>query len=91
MVNAAALPGVHGILDARLAVHRADLEALVRIPSVSAPGFDPGEVRRSAEAVRDLLAARGLERARLLEVGGGHPAVAAELLHAGAGAPTVLL
>jgi acetylornithine deacetylase/succinyl-diaminopimelate desuccinylase-like protein len=85
------LSGVRAALEARLAAHRADLEALVRIPSVSAAGFDPGQVRRAAEAVRDLLAARGLSRARLLEVDGSHPAVAAEHLGAGPGVPTVLL
>src|SRR5688572_24484229 len=29
---------------------RADLERLIRIPSISHPGFDAAEVRRSAEA-----------------------------------------
>jgi acetylornithine deacetylase/succinyl-diaminopimelate desuccinylase-like protein len=82
---------VRGALDAAADRHRADLEALVRIPSVSAPSFDPAQVRRSAEAVRDLLAATGLDRARLLEVPGSHPAVAAEDLTAGPDAPTVLL
>jgi cysteinylglycine-S-conjugate dipeptidase len=77
-------------VDERMAAARADLEALVRIPSVSAPGFDPAEVRRSAEAVRDLLDRRGLEHAQLLEIDGAHPAVYADWLHA-AGAPTVLL
>ncbi len=82
---------VRAALDERLSIHRGDLEALVRIPSVSAPGFDAGEVRRAAEAVRELLEARGLEHARLLEVDDSHPAVAADLLDAGADAPTVLL
>src|SRR5437899_1453713 len=36
---------------------RAELESLVRIPSVSANGFDSNEVRRSAGAVADLLRA----------------------------------
>jgi len=85
------LSDVRDALAARLPVHRADLEALVRIPSVSAPGHDPAAVRAAAEAVRDLLAARGWERARLVEAGGGHPAVVAQHLHAGPGAPTVLL
>ncbi len=85
------LTDVRDLLNRRIAVHRADLDALVRIPSVSAPGFDTGEVRRAAEAVRVLLAARGLEHARLLEVEGSHPAVYADWLHAGPGAPTVLL
>ena len=77
-------------LDARMDQHRRDLEDLVRIPSVSAPGFDAASVRTSAEAVRTLLTERGLENARLLEVEGAHPAVYADHLHAD-GAPTVLL
>ena len=32
-----------------------DLKNLVRIPSISFPGFDPAPVRKSAEAVADLL------------------------------------
>jgi len=39
---------------------RADLESLVRIPSVSFPGFDHSHVRRSAELTADLLAAAGM-------------------------------
>lgn len=70
--------------------HRADLEALVRIPSVSAPGFDPTHVRASADAVARLLEERGLENVRLLEVDGAHPAVYGDHIHAD-GAPTVLL
>jgi len=89
--TAADLADVRAALEGRMAQHRADLDTLVRIPSVSAAGFDPAEVRRAAEAVRDLLAARGLEHARLLDVDGSHPAVAADHLHAGPDAPTVLL
>lgn len=74
----------------RMATHRIDLERLVTIPSVSAPGFDHDELRRCAEAVRDLLAARGCHDARLLEVEGSHPAVYAEWLDAGDDRPTVL-
>lgn len=81
---------VRAVLEARLAAHRAALEDLVRIPSVSAPGFDPAQIRRSANLTRELLAAAGLEHARLLEVAGAHPAVYAEWLHAGPSAPTVL-
>ena len=68
----------------------AELESLVRIPSVSAPGFPDSQVRRSAEAVRDLLAESGSPDARLLEVDGAHPAVFAEAAGPD-GAPTVLL
>lgn len=89
--QAPALQDVRAALTARMDRYRADLEALVRIPSVSAAGFDPVEVRRAAEAVRDLLAARGFEHAGLLEVDDSHPAVTANHLHAGRDAPTVLL
>ncbi|MFN2613744.1 MAG: dipeptidase [Actinomycetota bacterium] len=76
-------------VDALLPDVRADLERLVRIPSVSAPSFDPAHVRASAELTAELFEAEGL-RTRLLEVGGAHPAVLAT--HpAPAGAPTVLL
>lgn len=38
----------------------ADLGALVRIPSIAFPGFDAGEVQRSAEAVAALVEGLGL-------------------------------
>lgn len=38
----------------------ADLGALVRIPSIAFPGFDPAEVRRSAEAVAALAEGLGI-------------------------------
>ncbi len=88
--DTAALADIAANLDARMATHRTDLEALVRIPSVSASGFDAAHVRHSAEWVRDKLTERGLDHSRLLEIDGAHPAVYADHLHA-AGAPTVLL
>lgn len=68
---------------------REDLERLVRIPSVGFAGFDPANVRASAELTRDLLAATGAD-ARLLEAPGAHPAVLASA-PGPPGAPTVLL
>jgi acetylornithine deacetylase/succinyl-diaminopimelate desuccinylase-like protein len=68
---------------------RAELERLVRIPSVSFPEFDPGQVRRSAAATQEILQACGMET-RLLEVEGAHPAVLGRV-PAPDGAPTVLL
>ena len=69
---------------------RRDLEALIRIPSVSAPGYDPGEVRRCAEFTAELYRNAGFDEVRLLEIDGVHPAVFAEIA-APPGAPTVLL
>jgi cysteinylglycine-S-conjugate dipeptidase len=67
-----------------------ELSRLVSIPSVGYAGYDPANVRASAELVRDLLSAAGAAGARLLELEGGHPAVFGEI--AGPpGAPTVLL
>lgn len=52
-----------------------DLKRLVRIPSVSFEGFDPANVRKSAEAAAEILRARGFENVQLLEVPGAHPYV----------------
>ena len=69
---------------------RTDLEALVRIPSVSAPDFDAAEVRRSAEKTAEILRHAGYQDVRLLDHADAHPAVFGEV--AGPpGAPTVLL
>jgi cysteinylglycine-S-conjugate dipeptidase len=69
---------------------RADLEALVRIPSVSADPARKDDVRRSAEATAELFRAEGFDDVQILSVAGGAPAV---LAHRAApeGAPTVLL
>lgn len=69
---------------------RDELEAMVRIPSVSADGYDPAEVRRSADFVADLLRSSGLDDVRLLEIEGAHPAVFG-VKQGPAGAPTILL
>src|SRR5687768_803102 len=67
---------------------RADLESLIRIPSVSHPGHDPSQLRRSAEATAKILGDAGCET-KIVEIEG----VPAVLGHVAAppGAPTVLL
>jgi acetylornithine deacetylase/succinyl-diaminopimelate desuccinylase-like protein len=67
-----------------------ELARLVAIPSIGYPGYDPAEVRASAEATRDILIASGGANALLLELDGGHPAVFAEV-PGPEGAPTLLL
>jgi len=69
----------------------AELVALARIPGISAPGFDPAELERSADAVAGLLGRVGLERVEVLRLPGAHPYVVAEHCRAGAGAPTALV
>ena len=74
---------------------RADLEALVRIPSISSPAFDQTQLAASAAAVADLLAGAGMPEVEVLTVTApdgtvGRPAVVARR-PAPAGAPTVLL
>ncbi|HUG75800.1 MAG TPA: M20/M25/M40 family metallo-hydrolase, partial [Acidimicrobiia bacterium] len=67
-----------------------ELTRLVRIPSVSAPGFEPARVRESADATADLLRRSGFSGVTLLEIDGAHPAVYAEM-PGPEGVPTVLL
>jgi acetylornithine deacetylase/succinyl-diaminopimelate desuccinylase-like protein len=70
----------------------ADLQRLVRIPSIAFRDYDPEPVHASAEATAEILEAAGFDDVRLIELPDGvdHPAVYAEV----AGppdAPTVLL
>jgi acetylornithine deacetylase/succinyl-diaminopimelate desuccinylase-like protein len=69
---------------------RRDLEALVRIQSVSADPARAGEVERSAELTRDLFAAEGFEAEIVRAHDGAPPAVIARK-NGPEGAPTVLL
>ncbi len=69
---------------------RADLEDLVRIPSVSRQPEHADDVRRSAEATAELFRGEGFDDVRILSSGGGAPAVVARR-PAPQGAPTVLL
>ncbi len=75
----AALPGA-----------RADLELLVRIPSVWALPAHADDTRRSAEAVAELARGAGAARVEIVSADGGAPAVLAHW-PAPDGAPTVLL
>lgn len=63
---------------------------LVRLPSVSAPGYDQAKVHQAAEAIVAMLDESGFENAQLLAVDGGNPAIFAEI-PAPDGAPTLLL
>jgi len=69
---------------------RADLERLVRIPSVSADPARASQVHESALIVAALLGTAGLADVDVLTVPGGQPAVVAHR-PAPPGAPTVLL
>jgi len=69
---------------------RADLERLVRIPSVSADPAAAPHLKASAEAVAVLLRQAGLTEVDVLSAGGSQPAVLARR-PAPPGAPTVLL
>jgi len=90
------LPGELNPAAARAAVDsefphiREDLERLVRIPSVSAPGSDPRHVWRSAYATAAWLRRSGFGDARILELPGSHPAVYGSV-RGPAGAPRILL
>ena len=86
-----ASPDVLAALDDRFDAAVDDLIDLSRIPGVSAPGFDPAEVARSAERVAELVERCGLEQVEVLHVDGAHPYVVGEWLGAGSAAPTALV
>lgn len=74
---------------------RADLERLVRVPSVSAAAFDQAHVQASADLVAELLRGAGLDDVEVLRAtrpdgSDGAPAVVARRA-APEGRPTVLL
>ena len=63
----------------------------LRYPAISCEAEHASDVRALAARIRDDLEAMGLDRARVLELEGALPAVAAEWLGAGSDAPTVLI
>ena len=82
--------GLRAALRQVLGSVRADLDTLIRIPSVSADAAATSHVQASAEQVADLLRAAGLPEVEVLQVAGGQPAVLGRR-PGPAGAPTVLL
>jgi acetylornithine deacetylase/succinyl-diaminopimelate desuccinylase-like protein len=77
-------------LDGHVDDFKRTLVDLSRIPSISAQGFPPAEVRRSAEAVADTLREAGLDNVQVLEIPDAHPYAYGEWLRQ-SGAPTILL
>ena len=77
-------------VDKSFPVLQEHLEALVRIPSISAKGFDPNMVRHSANLTAELIDQVGVTQLALLEIDGAHPAVFGER-RIDTNAPTVLL
>jgi acetylornithine deacetylase/succinyl-diaminopimelate desuccinylase-like protein len=69
---------------------RADLDRLVRIPSVSADPDSGPHMEAGAETVADLLRSGGLPEVEIVRAGAGRPAVLGRQ-PAPPGAPTVLL
>ncbi|WGL60181.1 M20/M25/M40 family metallo-hydrolase [Pigmentibacter sp. JX0631] len=68
-----------------------ELKKLVKIPSVSLQGFDPHDVKLSAEATAECLQTAGLENVEILQLSNDvHPYVYAEWLHK-PDTPTLLL
>jgi acetylornithine deacetylase/succinyl-diaminopimelate desuccinylase-like protein len=84
-------PKVIDALERRFEATVAELTELARIPGVSAPGFAPEQVERSARAVAELLADAGLERVEVLRQGDAHPYAVGEWLGAGPDAPTAIV
>ena len=75
---------------AGLADARAELESLVRIPSISASREHADEVVRSAEATAEVLRGHGLSAVHLARTNGSHPYVIAVCI-SDPTLPTVLL
>ena len=67
------------------------LESYLRIPAISCEPEHAGDVRALAACIRDDLEALGLEEARILDVEGALPVVAAQWMKAGEDKPTVLI
>jgi acetylornithine deacetylase/succinyl-diaminopimelate desuccinylase-like protein len=89
MTNDASLAAALEFLEKNKSAHLDMLKALIRIPSVSFPGFDGAAVQQCGRAVAALLEDCGLQGVRLLETA-GYPSVFGQWTEA-PGKPTVLL
>jgi acetylornithine deacetylase/succinyl-diaminopimelate desuccinylase-like protein len=77
-------------VDRRFGEFQQALCELVRVPSVSASGFPPDDLRRSAEVTAEVLGRLGVESLEILDLPEVPPYVYGDWLHA-PGAPTVLV
>ncbi|MGF1467680.1 MAG: M20/M25/M40 family metallo-hydrolase [Sandaracinaceae bacterium] len=80
-----------GRAEAALDQTLARLAEYLRYPAISSDPSHAADVRRLASRIRDDLDTLGLDRARVLELEGALPSVAAERMNAGRGKPTVLI
>lgn len=69
----------------------AQLSSYLTYPAISCDPEHFADVHRLAARIRDDLAAAGMQNARLLELDGALPSVAAELMTAGPDKPTLLV
>jgi acetylornithine deacetylase/succinyl-diaminopimelate desuccinylase-like protein len=79
----------HAYIEANRADYLADLQAFLRIPSISTLPMHQEDMERAAWFVAEQLNMAGMEQTRLIPMG-GHPLVAGEWLHA-PGKPTILI
>lgn len=86
-----ALKPVFDYYESHRAEVRAQLEALIRIPSVSAAGFPEHEVTRCAQAVCDIMKEAGLTHTEVIQLPGVQAYAYGEWMGAGPSAKTLLL
>lgn len=81
---------LHTAVRGQMAAARADLEALVRVPTISASAARAADVDAACATAAALASEAGARDVRVVRAQGGHPAVIARW-PAPPGAPTVLL
>jgi acetylornithine deacetylase/succinyl-diaminopimelate desuccinylase-like protein len=80
----------HRYIDAQRDAFIADLDAFLRIPSISALSKHAKDIRAAAKFVADQLTQAKLERVKQIKVTDGPPLVYGDWLHA-PGKPTILM